>query len=311
MDDKLLIAGFVISLGLGSAAGVFGIARLALAQAPDHRLRDRLRDERPLTASIGTHRNNHLKRHVARFGEMLAGLFTSEEGGSVEALRKRLVMAGIYNPNAAKLVIAARVTLLFGGLLLGALVASSLEGDWFFGLAIGGICGYLAPRIWLSRRIRANHKLLERALPDGLDLLIVCVEAGLTVDVAMQRVSEELQLAHPALSRELSICHMETQVGVPRQQSLRNLGERAGYAPLKSLTAMLIQAERFGTSVASALRIQGDALRRTRQHRGEEAAAKAAVKLSFPLVLFIFPATFIVMLGPMIINFMYNGLFGD
>jgi tight adherence protein C len=152
---------------------------------------------------------------------------------------------------------------------------------------------------------------LTQGLPDALDLMVVCVEAGLTVDAAMQRVGEELVLAHPSLSREMGIAHMETRVGLSRAESLKNLGARTGNAAIQSLAAMLIQADRFGTSIANALRIHAESLRQKRQHAAEEMAAKASVKMSFPLVLFIFPATFIVLAGPTVIGLFRSALFND
>ena len=138
--------------------------------------------------------------------------------------------------------------------------------------------------------------------------MVVCVEAGLTVDSAMQRVGTDLAIAHPSLSRELNIAHMETRVGLSRGESLKNLGQRTGNPALQSLAAMLIQADRFGTSVAQALRVHADTLRTNRQFAAEESAAKASVKLTFPLVLFIFPATFIVLAGPTVVQLMESEL---
>ena len=160
-------------------------------------------------------------------------------------------------------------------------------------------------------KINQNQRSLTLALPDALDLMVVCVEAGLTVDAAMQRVGQELGLAHPTLSRELGIAHMETRVGLARSEALKNLGVRTGNAALQSLSAMLIQAERFGTSIAGALRIHAESLRTKRQHAAEELAAKASVKMSFPLVLFIFPSTFIVLAGPTVIGLMKSALFTE
>ena len=146
-------------------------------------------------------------------------------------------------------------------------------------------------------------------LPDALDLMVVCVESGLTVDGAMQRVGSELGLAHPALSRELAIAHMETRVGLSRGEAMKNLGQRTGTPGLVQLASMLIQADRFGTSIAQALRVQADTLRNQRHAAAEESAAKASVKMSFPLVLFIFPATFIVLAGPTVIGLLNSPLF--
>jgi len=156
---------------------------------------------------------------------------------------------------------------------------------------------------------KAQQKALDYGLPDALDLMVVCIEAGLAVDAAMQRVGTELNIAHPRLSREFEITHMETRVGLARAEALKNLGLRTGSDALKGLAAMLIQAERFGTSIAGALRIHGESLRAARQFKAEEMAAKASVKMSFPLVLFIFPATFIVLAGPTVLKMMQSELF--
>ena len=191
-----------------------------------------------------------------------------------------------------------------GGYLLG------LAWDMLLlGLSVGGIVGYLLPTLWLRMKIQTNQRSLNHGLADALDLMVVCVEAGLTVDAAMQRVGQELGLVHPALSRELGITHMETRVGLARTEALRNLGHRTGNSALQSLAAMLIQADRFGTSIASALRIHADTLRQNRQHAAEEMAAKASVKMTFPLVLFIFPATFIILAGPTVLKMMQSPLF--
>ncbi len=179
------------------------------------------------------------------------------------------------------------------------------------GLSLGGLAGYMAPTIWLNLQIKSQQRSLEYGLPDALDLMVVCVEAGLAVDAAMQRVGSELAIAHPRLSKEMEITHLETRVGLSRSDALKNLGMRTGNAALQSLASMLIQADRFGTSIAGALRIHGESLRATRQFKAEEMAAKASVKMSFPLVLFIFPATFIILAGPTVIGLMNSPFFRD
>jgi tight adherence protein C len=143
---------------------------------------------------------------------------------------------------------------------------------------------------------------LQRALPDSLDLLVVCVEAGLGLNQALVRVSEEIEHVSTVMSDELVLTNLEIRAGTPRDEALRNLGERTGLGDLKSLTAMLIQTDRFGTSVATALRVHSDTMRTKRRQRAEEAAAKTTIKLVFPLVLFIFPAMFVVILGPAVLH---------
>ncbi|HEY8668874.1 MAG TPA: type II secretion system F family protein [Tepidisphaeraceae bacterium] len=226
------------------------------------------------------------------------------------AMRRDLGYAGIYAPSAIKVIQGVKMILLGIG-IGGGYAAGLCLGNWYLGLALGGLIGVFAPKMWLKSRIKSNRRALAYALPDALDLMVVCVEAGLTVDAAMQRVGTELMIAHPSLSKEFNIAHMETRVGLSRMEALKNLGVRTGSAPLQSLASMLIQADRFGTSIASALRIHSDSMRTQRQHAAEEMAAKASVKMSFPLVLFIFPATFIVLAGPTVIGLMHSALFTD
>jgi tight adherence protein C len=225
----------------------------------------------------------------------------------VSSIRRQLGHAGIYSASAIKLMTGAKVICLFGGLALGYAGGMAMD-SLLLGFSVGGLGGYLAPTIWLKLQVKKNQKALTNGLPDALDLMVVCVEAGLTIDAAMQRVGQELVIAHPAISRELGIAHMETRVGLARLDALKNLGVRTGNAALQSLAAMLAQADRFGTSIAQALRVHADTLRTSRQLAAEEMASKASVKMSFPLVLFIFPATFIVVMGPTIINLMSSSL---
>ena len=182
-------------------------------------------------------------------------------------------------------------------------VKTERENRAIMGLSMGGVVGYMVPTLWLRATIRKNQRELNFSLPDALDLMVVCVEAGLTIDAAMQRVGQELAIAHPRLSRELAITHMETRVGLSRSEALRNLGQRTGAAAVQSLVAMLIQADRFGTSIAESLRVQADTLRTRRRQRAEERAAKIAVKLLFPLIFFIFPSLMVVLLGSPALQF--------
>lgn len=245
---------------------------------------------------------------LQRLGQAAAKPFMPEKRENQSGLRKSLGYAGIYSPSAIKLVTGCKVICLALG-LIGGYVLGFVFGSLLLGLSVGGLIGYILPTVWLKLAMKSNQKALTYGLPDALDLMVVCVEAGLTIDGAMQRVGQELTLAHPSLARELGIAHMETRVGLSRIESLKNLGVRTGNAPLTSLAAMLTQSDRFGTSIAQALRVHADTLRVARQHAAEEQAAKAAVKMSFPLVLFIFPATFIVLAGPTIIGLFNSALF--
>jgi tight adherence protein C len=248
---------------------------------------------------------------LQKMGTAAAQPFMPKTREAQSELRRRLGYAGVYSNSALKMVTGAKVIFMGVGLILG-YILGTFAGSFAMmiaSLCIGGLIGYLGPTFWLKLKIRSNGKQLTYGLADALDLMVVCVEAGLTVDSAMQRVGQEMALAHPAIAREFGITHMETRVGLSRMESLKNLGVRTGNEALQSLAAMLIQAERFGTSIANALRIHADTLRINRQHAAEEMAAKASVKMSFPLVLFIFPATFIVLAGPTVIGLINSPLF--
>jgi tight adherence protein C len=162
--------------------------------------------------------------------------------------------------------------------------------------------GYVGPSLHLRMRTRRRQKEMQKALPDALDMLVVSVEAGLGLNQALVRVAEEIDRLSPVLSEQLGLVNLEIRAGTPREEALRNLSDRTGLADIASLTQMLIQTERFGTSVAQALRIHADTMRTKRRQRAEEAAAKTTIKLIFPLVFCIFPAMFVVILGPALIQ---------
>jgi tight adherence protein C len=171
-------------------------------------------------------------------------------------------------------------------------------------IGIAALAGYLLPDMWLTWRVHARQRLLRRALPDGLDLLVICVEAGLGLDQALLRVAQELSVAHPELSDELHLVNLEMRVGKTRLDAMRELARRTGLDDIKALVSMLIQTERFGTSVAQSLRVHSDDLRMKRRQRAEQLAAKTSVKMVPALVFFIFPALMVVILGPAIIAIM-------
>jgi tight adherence protein C len=300
---------------LACAVGAVSLAAYFVAQfffAKDEgRLRERLAnrqaDGRPGADARGNARAKSLFQWV---GTTAAKPFMPETREKVSEIRRKLSRAGIYTPAAVKLVTGMKVICLLVGLVGGYAAGAALD-SLMLGLSFGGLIGYTVPTFWLGVQVRKQQQALEYGLPDALDLMVVCVEAGLPVDAAMQRVGLELALAHPRLAREFEVTHMETRVGLARAEALRNLGARTGSQPLQSLASMLIQAERFGTSIAGALRVHGESLRASRQFKAEELAAKASVKMSFPLVLFIFPATFIILAGPTIIGLMNSAFFKD
>lgn len=302
MNEQLLFA--VCIFGLVVAGGWMAAAWLFSGKSA--RLRQRLVGAEPKRTSANQ-QDGAIKSVFAKLGEAAAKPFMPNTREKQSSLRRKLGQAGIYSSSALRVMTGCKVIFLGVGLLGGYFIGTAW-GNLLLGLSVGGLVGYLLPVFWLKLQIGKNGQALARALPDALDLMVVCVEAGLTIDAAVQRVGQELALAHPALARELGIAHMETRIGLSRSESLRNLGQRTNSAPLQSLASVLIQAERFGTSVATALRTHAESLRTTRQYAAEEMAAKAAVKISFPVVLFIFPAVLIIIAGPACIGLFKSGL---
>jgi tight adherence protein C len=250
------------------------------------------------------------RRRRQEQAERLAGIIESlgqraEQGRDVGALRLRLIQAGYPSARAVPLYLGTRIALPLTMGLVGvvafsasgmSLLMSGLVMVWFM------VFGYIAPAVHVGMRRGKRMKEMQKALPDALDMLVVCVEAGLGLNQAIVRVSHEVERISPVLSEQLELVNLEIRAGTAREDALRNLGERTGLDDIRSLTAMLIQTDRFGTSIAQALRVQADTLRTKRRQRAEEAAAKTTIKLVFPLVLFIFPAMFVVILGPAVIQ---------
>lgn len=228
------------------------------------------------------------------------GKLVSANAGSSQS-QVMLLRAGYRRPEA-RLAIAGVRILLPIILLAGAYLSGLYRGRAFVVFAAAALLGYLLPDFWLLRRVRARQQRLRAAIPDGLDLLVICVEAGLGLDQALLRVSQELQRAHPELSDELQLVSTEMRLGKTRTDALRELGSRTGLEDIKGLVTMLIQTERFGTSIAQSLRVFSNDLRTRRRQRAEEMAAKISIKMVPVLVFFIFPALMIVVLGPAIVT---------
>ena len=213
-----------------------------------------------------------------------------------------LVRAGYRRPEALMALRGAKVLLpiIFAIVVYVSGLTESSNGMFVWILAL--VAGFLVPDMWLSRRVRKRQTILRKALPDALDLLVVCIEAGLGLDQAFMRVSQELRITHPELCGELDLVNAQIRVGRTRIEAMRELASRTGVDDIKALVAMLIQTDRFGTSVSQSLRVHADDMRLKRRQRAEEAAAKTPVKMVPPIVFFIFPALFVVILGPAIIT---------
>ena len=250
------------------------------------------------------------RRRQARAEKVVALLQTLGERvegrhADISAMRLRMVQAGYTSRAAVPVYLGSRIALPIGlaatsVALLSVLGMTSLAGvlatAWF------GAIGYIFPSFYVGSRITRRQKEMQKALPDALDLLVVCVEAGLGLNQALVRVSEEIERLSPVLSEQLALVNLEIRAGTPRDEAFRNMGDRTGLDDIRSLMAMLVQTDRFGTSVATALRVHADTMRTKRRQRAEEAAAKTTIKLVFPLVLFIFPAMFVVILGAALIQ---------
>jgi tight adherence protein C len=225
-------------------------------------------------------------------------------------LKVKMANAGFNSPTAGTMFLAIKVISLFVGLAIGAGYGLTSWGMTQSGLTaaiIGGGLGFYLPGLILGFAVRGRQEKIFLQMPDALDLLVVCVEAGLGLDAGMRRVAEELEDAAPEICAEFDMCNMQLQMGRPRREVLHDLGVRTGVDDMRALAAILIQADKFGSSIAQALRVQSDSMRIKRSQLAEERAAMTAVKMIFPLVLFIFPGIFVVLVGPAAIM-MINGL---
>lgn len=216
-------------------------------------------------------------------------------------LRRRLTAAGYGSMTSVILFSAARIAVPAAIALVAVSVMGLRRG--LLVAVLGAGVGFLMPDFWVSRATKQRQKLIRNGLPDALDLLIVCLEAGSSIDQAILKASEELEVAHPVLAAELKLVTTETRAGKPRLEALKNFAERTRVEDVRSLVTMLVQTERFGTSLSQALRTHAETSRTKRRQRAEERAQKVGVKMVFPLVFFLFPALYIVILGPAVVKF--------
>lgn len=305
--DPLALGIAVLSIG-GIAALVAGV--LSVRDRGDALMR-RLADSDPNVLVIPDELSVEAARQ-SRLGRWLAGiarLAGPAKRDDAARLELRLQQAGIRSLHAASAFLGVKVilavSLLFGFLWINAQRVQRIEPA-FLVAVIAFAAGFYLPDLWLAARTRSRQTAIERALPDALDLLVTCVEAGLGLDASLQRVAGELRLAWKELSDELTTTFLEVRAGIPRIEAFRRLASRTGVRELKSLAATLTQTEIFGTSVATALRIQGEGIRVRRMQRAEEKAAYIAVKMTLPLVLCILPSLLAVIIGPAILRVATN-----
>lgn len=240
---------------------------------------------------------------AARFGEAVK----PKEAQELSKTRSALVHAGFRQPHAVDIYWGIKVGAALVGLGVGVLVAASGRVPGQYKMLAALLCvavGFYLPGMLLDSRVKKRQKAIQNGLPDALDLLVVCVEAGMGLDAAMYRVSTELTKSQPTLSGELRLLTLELRAGKSRREALKNLSTRVGLEDMGSLVAMLIQTDMFGTSIAQTLRVYAESMRTKRFQRAEELAAKLPVKMLFPLIFFVFPTLLIVILGPAAIRLM-------
>ena len=244
--------------------------------------------------------------------ERLGQVSKPKDQAQVSHIREKLVNAGYRSSRAPINFLGSRILLaiLFGlgFLVFGTEATEGMSSPYAFPgiLVLCMVGGYYLPQLWLSSAITKRKEVLVDGFPDALDLMVVCVEAGLGLDQAMARVGQEIMMGHKELGEEFSLLNLELRAGLSREQALRNLVQRTDLDDIRSLVALLIQTDRFGTSIGQALRVHSDSMRLNRRMKAEEKAAQLAVKLMIPLILFIFPSLMVVIAGPGAIRLMQS-----
>jgi len=278
------------------AAGVFGLGQMFLGERTVAERLGRLTREA---------KRNAKRERWDKTAKLMspAAKLSAASKDQVKALESRLVLAGYRSAAAPTIFLAARV--LFAVILplavLTAMVLAKIEftsGTTMFVLLGGALVGYIAPGMWLNSKVEKRQQEIFETFPEAVDMMVVCVEAGLGMDAAIARTAKELEARSPVLAEELHLVTLELRVGATRERAMRGLAARTGVEEVSSFVAMMLQADKFGTSVSDSLRVQSDALRVKRRQKAEEKAAKLPVKMLFPLILCIFPSMLLVLVGP-------------
>jgi tight adherence protein C len=297
------IFGFITCVVLGLMS--FMNSRKSRALERLEKLRDpTLRDRERLTKE-----KNGMTAALEKAAPSLSQAIAPKNEDERNQLKLRLANAGFNNPNAASLFLTIKVIALGIGVVVGGGVGMTMYGlklNSLTALFIGAGAGFYIPELVLRIIASGRKEKIFLQLPDALDLLVVCVEAGLGLDAGMRRVSEELREGAEEICEEFDRCNMQLQMGKVRRECLREMGLRTGVDDMRALVATLINAERFGSSIGPALRVQSDTMRLKRRQQAEERAQKTAVQMLFPLVLFIFPGIFVVLVGPAAVMMMKN-----
>lgn len=286
------------------AAAVFGVATVLTRQ---WELRGRLREVVGGRQPVASPDSGAWQAKMVKAFEPVAKLAAPQNEDELSKFRQRFLHAGFRHPSAPVVFFTAKAALAIGLPLLG-LFLTNFSGVKLSGqlplllLLILATIGYYLPNAVVAHMTEKRQRKLFEAFPDALDLMIVCVEAGLSLDMAIARAGSEMRLRSPLLSEELEFVGTELRMGASRERALRNFAARTGLDEISSFVAMMVQADRFGTSIADSLRVQADTLRTRRRQRAEETAAKLPLKLLFPLIFCIFPSLLVVLMGPAMIQ---------
>jgi tight adherence protein C len=295
-----------LTLPICAFLAVSGLTYLAFHAiwARDRRVDDRLGElssDVPIVTNRSARADSSAKVSMRSKMAKLAAQLLPNDQRERSQLQARLVHAGIYATWAPSVFLTIKLALVAVPLLIALFLGALGLGHPYRILVSAGAAsgiGIVLPNLWLQRRKKRRHSVLLKSLPDFLDLMVTCVQAGLSMNGALQRVTEELAVAHPVLAGEMGIVERQIELGASPDLALRNFAERSDLAAISTLSTLVEQARRFGTSVSEALRTHAETIREQREQRAEEMAQKAAVKILFPTLLLIFPAIFVVLVGP-------------
>ncbi len=315
MLDPVTITSIAIFISVTATAWVV-IGRISGQDKPRAETRLDMMHRRRMGPQLDKESENRYSRKneaLAAALERATQPLTETVSGNEKAmgqLREKLLNAGFRRESAPVVFKGIQLIITGVGLFIGGvfgMLADGLSQGLILKAAAGIVIGFIIPKLVLDQLVKRRKEKIFLGMPDALDLMVVCVEAGLGMDQALRKVADEMLKSHVEIGEEFSIANQQLQFGKSRSEVLKALGFRSGVDDLKQLTAILIQADRFGSSIAAALRVQSDSMRVKRRQIAEEKAAKTAVKMIFPLVLFIFPGIFVVLVGPAGIS-MYRNL---
>jgi len=289
---------FIIILGVVLLVGFFLVFLLLGRPSPESTLLAEVTNQVYQSGSENIRKGWLNTERLAKPFGWLRGLFG---GAPAPQLVRRLLLAGYRKPFHADIFAGTKLLL---PVIAGLAVALWVRENVIFSFILAVVLAFLLPEFWLNYAIKKRREHIKRSLPDALDLLAICMEAGLGLDQAIVRIGQELRLSHPELSEELLQINLEQRAGNPRVGAWRNMADRVDVESVRSFVNMLVQTERFGTPISKSLGAFSDALRTQRRQRAEELAAKTTIKLVIPLVLFIFPSIFIVTVVPAVITLM-------